>query len=88
MNSAGTDDNGISLFCLWADKCGMPKTGLPPNPILLSVDYLIVNDFPDSGLDFIHFLHPQHRIVCFQLLGNIFLRCDLLLQILLVTLSP
>ena len=30
MNSAGTADNGISLFCLWADKGGMPKTGLPP----------------------------------------------------------
>ena len=70
MNSASTAIDGISLFCLWADKGSKPKAGLPPQSlILLCVDNLAVNDFSNSGLNFIHFLYPQHSIICFQTLS-------------------
>ena len=74
MNSQSTAIDGISSFCLRADKGDKPNTGLPPpNPYLLCVDNLAVNNFPNSGLNFIHFLHPQHSIIGFQSFDHIFL---------------
>ena len=63
-----------------APFCASYCAGRTPNPYLLCVDNLAVNNFPNSGLNFIHFLHPQHSIIGFQSFGHIFLLGNLLRQ--------
>ena len=58
MNSASTAIDGIFYFAHKQTRAISQELAYRPNPHLLCEDNLAVNDFPNSGLNFIHFLHP------------------------------
>lgn len=49
------------------------RQGLPPAAVcLLCIDQVIIDDLPCPDLDIIHSLHPLHRLLRLELLGDAF----------------